>query len=288
MNFKAARRLIGLGLLSLTALPLRAHACQTPVTDVQVGVLAAWLSDLPEIPRNVAFVWWAGSGHNGAVPTEPVRVAVDSASQPIMGRVLKGIGSKTGKFIAKPDEPLSPRFEIQSGGHQFTTGDYLDEAAPAVPQVTAGRVHYDDNDGGGCESVSSCAGLTSLIVTLAEPAKDDRAPRAAVAYAIYLEKSADAARTTPTPFALVSEMGAVNDPSLVVTLDASWADSDAFVSVAAIDWAANESPRTEPQQVNSSGSGCALRLPRSHRSTFAIALAMVTGLAWVRRRTRRR
>jgi hypothetical protein len=77
-------------------------------------------------------------------------------------------------------------------------------------------------------------------------------------------------------------------PQVYAWLSNDWADSDAYVSVSALDWAANESPRTEPAQINSSGIGCAFRLPRRHRSTMAISLATLTALAWWRRATRRR
>lgn len=277
----AVVRLIGLGALGVTALTQSAHACEPPLTDLLDGVLAAIRRDLQPIPRNAAFVW-SRSDTNGVAPTEPVAVAVDSTSQAIMARVLKAIKNRPGVFIAKPDEPLPPNFQIQSGGDSLTTGDYLDEVPPDTPSVTESIVRYEDR------RASSCFGLTSLGVTLAEPAKDDHAPAGRVAYAVYLEKSADAARTTPTPFAVVSESYTINATTLVVTLDASWADSDAFVSVSAIDWAANESPRTEPRQANSSGSGCAVSLPCKRRPTVAIALAMLTGLALARRTKRRR
>jgi hypothetical protein len=282
-------RLIGAGALGVTALTLRAHACSVPENNLGVGVLAPWQRDLPPIPRNVAFVA-AGAEPSGALPTMPVAVAVDAMGQPIMGRAVKGIKNRPGAFVAKLDEPLAPNFQIQSGGSQWITGDYLDEVPPEMPRITASEVHHYDEDQGGCGSgaVSSCDGMTNLNVTLAGPAKDDRAPVGGVTYAIYLEKSADAARTTPAPFALVSESGTISATTLFLSLDASWADSDAFVSVSAVDWAANESPRSEPYPANSNGSGCTVSLPRRHRPTVAVTFAMLAALAWGRRIGRRR
>jgi hypothetical protein len=281
-------RLIGAGAVIVAALTVRAHACSTPVTNLAIGVIDGWQQhDLPPIPRNAAFVW-SRDDRSGTTPTEPVRVAVDSTSQPVKGRVLWAIGNRPGTFIAKPDEPMPAHFMIQSGGIQSTTGDYLDETPPVAPRIMDSSVEHDDSGEGCAGGASSCAGLTSLIVTLAERVKDDHVPAGRLAYFIYLEKSADAARTTHTPFAIVSELGAVNMATLVLTLDPSWADSDAFVSVSAIDWAANESPRTEPHQANASGIGCAVSLPRQHRPKLATGLAMLTGLAWARRWRRRR
>ncbi|HMJ55839.1 MAG TPA: hypothetical protein VK540_27395 [Polyangiaceae bacterium] len=168
----------------------------------------------------------------------------------------------------------------------MTTGDYLDEAPPAAPQIVDSIVRPDDGGEGCGGGAIICEGMTNLGVTLAAPAQDDHAPAGRVAYLVYLERSADAARTTRTPFALVRERG-INATTLYVPLDESWVDSDAFVSVSAIDWAGNESPRTEPHPAHSNGVGCAVSLPGKHRPRVAIGLAMLTGLAWIRRWNRR-
>jgi hypothetical protein len=184
---------------------------------------------------------------------------------------------------------MPAHFVILSGVTQLTTGDYLDEAPPAAPQIVDSVVVRPGDGGEGCGGgLSDCEGFTNLGVTLAAPAQDDHAPAGRVAYLVYLERSADAARTTRTPFALVHESGNINATTLFVPLDESWVDSDAFVSVSAIDWAGNESPRTEPRPANSGGIGCAVSLPGKHRPKVAIGLAMLTGLAWIRRWKRRR
>jgi hypothetical protein len=258
-------RLIGAGALGVTALTLRARACSLVFSELGPGVVAGFgPRDLPAIPRNAAFVW-SRTDADAAIPAQPVVVALDPTSQPIMGRVLIAVGNKPRTFVAKPDEPLPPHFLIQSGGDESRTGDYVDERPPETPNVINSVVRYDDGEEGCGTSVSSCGDLTSLEVTLAAPANDDHVPVRRVPYLIYLEKTAEAARTTRTPFALVSELPTVNGTTLNVWLDRSWADSDAFVTVSAIDWAANESPRTEPLQANSGGGGCTLSLRHQHR-----------------------
>jgi hypothetical protein len=62
-------------------------------------------------------------------------------------------------------------------------------------------------------------------------------------------------------------------------LDPSWVDSDAFIAVSAIDFAGNESPRSEPYQVNARASGCAIEMHRRRPPAFAAALAILGGWA---------
>jgi hypothetical protein len=289
MRVPAVLRIVAMVAASLTALALRAHACQFPVTDIFEGVIDGWQqSGLPPIPRNAAFVWSHGDG-SGAMPTGPVEVAVDATtSHPIMGHVVKAIGNRPGTFVAKPDEPMPAHLVILSGGAQSAIGDYLDEAPPDTPQIIESSVRHDDGGEGCAGGASSCAGFTNLGVTLSAPAKDDHTPAERIAYLVYLERSAETTRTTRTPFALVSAAGTINQATLFVSLDPSWADSDAFVSVSAIDWAGNESPRTEPYQANSSGIGCAVSLSRRYRPRFSIIFATLTALACLRKWKRRR
>jgi len=291
IKLAAVLRLIGVTTVAVTALTVSAHACSIIATDVPNGVIDAWRQqNLPLVPRNAAFVWSSSDG-NKAMPKEPVMVAFDSTYlDPVKGRVFMAIANRPGVFIAKLDEPMAPHLTIRSAGTDLTTDDYLDEAPPSTPQIVAGSVNHVESDEGcsGTTDSAACEGLTGLGVTLGAHATDDHMPPRRVAYLVYLERSAEAARTTRTPFALASLLETTNGPTLALPVGSSWVDSDAFVSVSAIDWAGNESPRSEPYQVNANGSGCAVRGSRRHRPTIAFTFAILTGLACVRRWKRRR
>ena len=71
--------------------------------------------------------------------------------------------------------------------------------------------------------------------------------------------------------------------SQFISLDHDWADADAFISVSAFDIAGNESPRSEPYQVNAAASGCAVSLHHRRSSVSVTALLALAGLAWARR-----
>ena len=71
-------------------------------------------------------------------------------------------------------------------------------------------------------------------------------------YAVYLEKSADEARTATTPFALISGLPPSDPVDLLTYVANSWIDSNAYIAVSAMDFAGNESPRSAPFLVNGS------------------------------------
>jgi hypothetical protein len=102
-------------------------------------------------------------------------------------------------------------------------------------------------------------------------------------YFVYLEKTAEEARTASTAFVLLA-----GPHALSTFVDASWTDSDAFITVSAIDFAGNESPRSEPYQVNARASGCAIEMHRRRPPAVAAMLAIFSVLAWLRRQNGRR
>ena len=242
------------------------------------------------MPRNAAILWYGVDP-----PSDSFVIAVDSVTQaPITGRIVRRIAQRATSlddpsagsiFIAKPDELLPASRDIAVGdGHRnssYKIGDYVDQTPPARPVVTGGGIeHYDPSSGCGT-AVSSCGESTVLRFAIAEPVRDDQAPAAFIAYAVYLERSVDEALASPTPLVLLA-----GPDFLSMHLDHAWIDSDAFISVSAIDFAGNESPRSEPYQVNASGIGCAVGLHRRRPLVSTTALLVLAGLAWVRRRRR--
>jgi hypothetical protein len=194
-------------------------------------------------------------------------------------------------FIAKPIEllPLNGAFTISNGTTTttFTVGDYVDDAPPETPRITGGAVkHYELS---GCEKEDSCGSgpWTYLEFAIAEHPKDDHTAAERVTYAVYLERSA---RAATMPFQLLRRPLLLSDGSLSqnISLDNDWADADAFISVSAFDIAGNESPRSEPHQVNAAASGCAISWHRRRSWVSVTALLALAGLAWVRRGARDR
>jgi hypothetical protein len=226
----------------------------------------------------------------GADPGAAVVLATDAVThEPVTGHLVRRIATASGYFpkaaglyIAKPDELLAPnRMLIGIGNARmggYTTGDHVDEHPPAAPVLTSGAITHHDGDTA-CTS-DSCGEYDYLNFSLAPSIKDDHTPTEILTYAVYLERSAEQARTASTAFALLTGHTGT-------FVDASWIDSDAFIAVSAIDSAGNESPRSEPLRVSGSG-GCAIQTHRHHRPVVGIALFAFGILAWVRRRTRRR
>jgi hypothetical protein len=277
--------------------PRRANACVQPYyVRTGGGVVSSWwnleLGPFPLIPRNAAFLWTSLAGEQP--PTGAFPVAVDTADQsPIMARVVRAVSKPStdrdpmpGIFIAKMDQLLSPSQGItplvdtpEPYRYTHTTGAYVDEEAPATPNLLNGRV----------KSYESCSqnNQTTVVFTIAERVTDDHTPPELLTYAIYVEKSAEAARHATQPFALL--IGALN---LHVDLESSWMDSTAYIAVSAIDMAGNESVRSEPLLVNGNERGCACAIPKRHGHQApgpgAAMLPALAMLAWVRRRARRR
>jgi len=295
----SAVTLLVAGALAMTLLPRHGYACST-VPDRYGGLLGALreVQSAPPVPRNAAFLWSAPI--NAPLPADPVMVAYDvEAHAPILARVERRIAKMTFAtpkpstlYIAKTAEPLPSHLTLALGtasGLKVTTGDYIDDQPPSAPRVVSGALTHSDGGSTAC-SQSSCGDSDSLDLSIVGPSSDDHAAAELVTYAVYLEKSADEARTTATPFVLLQ---APPSPSaggygLHVSVDASWTDSDAYIAVSALDLAGNESARSEPFQVNASGVGCAVQTRRRHPPFVSMTLAATAVLAWARRRTRRR
>jgi hypothetical protein len=220
----------------------------------------------------------------------------------IMGHVVRRIVQRTpysepaptSMFIAKSDEllPLNGEITISDGGATtgFTVGDYVDDAPPETPRIAGGSIEHLDGASGCDKEDDGCGNgpSTYLQFAIAEHAKDDHTAVQRVSYAVYLERSAGEARAATMPFLLLHSPVVFGDGPLsqIISLSHDWADADAFISVSALDMAGNESPRTEPYQVNAAESGCAVSLHRRRSSVSVIALLALAGLAWARRGAR--
>jgi hypothetical protein len=285
---KIATALLACAALALTFLPRHGYACSFVESRALAGhVLGASWRELPPVPRNAAYLW---SLPEGADPAAALVLATDAATHdPVMGHVVRRIATGSGYFpksaglyIAKPDELLAPhRMFIGFGNRSvpaYTTADYVDEQPPAAPVLTSGAITHHDGETA-CSS-DSCGEYDYLNFSIATSVQDDHKPTEMVTYAVYLERSAEQARTASTAFALLTGHTGT-------FVDAAWVDSDAFIAVSAIDFAGNESPRSEPLQVSGSG-GCAIQTRRHHRPVVGITLIALAILAWVRRRTGRR
>ena len=287
------------GVLTLTLLARHGYACGPVQNQVMTaGTLAGFRAVTQTVPRNVAFLWAGQEG--AAVPVDPVGVGIDSVERTaIRARVGRRITKQSvfttqlsALFIAKADEPLAPGlsfFAPIGESRSYTTGDYIDDQPSAAPGIVSGEIqHYDGPSG--CSEADSCTGpSTTLIITFDAPPMDDHTPSELLTYAIYLEKSADEARTAPTPFGLFARPLLTDGNHMLITsIEPSWLDSDAFVTLSVLDLAGNESARSEPWQVGREGSGCAIKTRSRHRPVVASTLALLAVLGWARRRTRRR
>ena len=232
-----------------------------------------------ELPQNVAFLlegpaveeigapFLEGEDEDGT----PVSLQVEQlAGEYPMGR------SRRGQLYVLT-EPVPPG-TTASG---MVIGDYMDDQAPTAPQTLSGSIEFNED---GC-GTSSCGEYTELRVAI-EPASDDHAPPLALVYAVYLATSKAKAATAPVPEILleVSEFG---DPSLWTLLDDKWSDSEAWLSISALDAAGNESPRTEPIRVNSESGGCTLGT-RRRGGGFQLAAFVLAACAAVMRRVAKR
>ena len=256
-------------------------------------IIGARGQDYPPVPRNAAFLWTSLSGE--APPSDAFAVATDATSQaPIMGRVVRpiynasetSVGALSPTFIVKTDELLQPGRSVSPIGKAlpvYTTGDYVDEAPPKVPEIVDALIQHQ-------AAFATCPATTELGVTLAGPVTDDHTPSGLLAYAIYLEKTPAEAASAKTAFALIGQMPSPANPEQLRAFVAdAWKDAPAFVAISAIDFAGNESQRSNVFEISGRGGadgGCACQMQQRRDATIAIVLPMLMMAAWARRQTR--
>jgi hypothetical protein len=271
------------GVLCLTALPRTALACKWLDRSLQAGGILAADRDhaLPPIPRNAAFFSHSLRGEE----PETFVIAVDTGDQTLItGRAVRRIQrgpEGVTSFVVKTDALLAPHRMLANPDRTRTyiTADYVDNQPPTAPTVTGGALVWR-------AAFATCPATVSLEFTIAEPATDDYAPAETLAYAVYLATSAEAAATASTPYVLLA------GPSALPFIMGSWSEDDsAYITVSAMDFAGNESPRSAPvlvhQGTNTTACACAIPMHRGNGTTAAAGLALLAMLATVRRRARR-
>lgn len=221
---------------------------------------------LPTVPRNVAFL----GVQEARVDDEPV--ALVALEQPF-ARTL-------GPFQA-PADLLPAGGQVTAGNTTALVGDFEDIHAPSVPGVTTGTLDVADEGGGcGCVAQSSC-GNSALVRMSLPAATDDHTPSDNILYAIYVATSPGEARGMEQPTELVF----LKDGELQTFVDFRLSEVDVFVSVAAIDFAANHSERSEPMRIHRGDGGCAItHAGRSHVMSWILSALAVF---WIGRRGRR-
>lgn len=258
----------------------RAVACDFPPPEVAPGVVAHGF-ELPALPRNVAFLW-----HDRAeqLPAEGVTVG-EKGSGRIVAHPLRDGPSHFGTYLVRPNEPLDPdvKFSVYRYGalaNPHRTGDYLDEAPPERPVIRRAELSFHDGTQG-C-ATDSCGDLTWLSLELEDAVSDDHTRSEDIVYVLYLGGSAAEVRNATRPFAYLEQFS--------VNVEESWLDRNAFIAVAALDHAGNESERSEPFRVERSSSseseGCAIG-PRRSRTLVASTYLLVVACALLRRLSRR-
>jgi hypothetical protein len=255
--------------------PERAGACEfSPMPNLTSGVLGfengtPMLGPAVTLPRNVAFAFWQSHG----VPelrdgTDPVE--------------LLPLGPEPGpghSGLVAPAEPLEPgRTYTFDGDAAFSVGDFIDDQAPSPPVIESADMAVEEDPACG---TSSC-GTFALVSVALQRGDDDRTPREHLTYALYLGSSEGRARSAQRPerFGLMVQQADVS-----FFADDGWIEDDVWLSVASVDFAGNESERTEPIQIHAGSSACRAG-GRARLASFGWVLAVLAGLALRARRRR--
>lgn len=247
--------------------------------------------EYPPLPRNAVFLW--SPAHGEDAPSGAFVIANDVAHQrPIMGRLTRLVHpsstiANTGHratFVAKPDELLASGDVVSMHPDSevvYPVGEYVDEQPPHAPVVhmawSSSRPPY-----------ASCDVISSMSFAFTLPGSDDHTPSNLMAYALYWGKSeTDVARATH-PIAIVASTDTADSSILGIFMGHSREDLSGYAALSAIDFAGNESPRSEIVRIDEpsdGGVGCNMRRPGG-RSWAAFTLPALALLAWRRRRTR--
>lgn len=149
-----------------------------------------------------------------------------------------------------PSEPLQggASYEL-NGSTTFTVADFIDTEPPAAP-VLMGQSASVSEGSEGCAQ-DSCGTMVTVTARIA-PGSDDRTPPERLTYALYLGASAQKARQSELP----ARLGLLEAGETWFFADDVWAERDMYLSVAALDFAGNQSTRTEPVLLRRGPSGC--------------------------------
>jgi hypothetical protein len=254
--------------------PKRAGACEfAPMPNLTTGVLgfedgAPVLGPAVTLPRNVAFAFWQSHGVPELLEgSEPVEL-VPLGPEPTPGH----------SGLVTPSDPLVPGRTYTFGTDTpFAVGDFIDDQAPSPPVIHGADMAVEEDPACGA---SSCGTFAVVSVAL-QRGDDDRTPPEHLTYALYLGSSEGRARSAQRPerFGLM-----VQEADVSFFADDRWIENDVWLSVASVDFAGNESERTEPVQIHAGSSGCHAG-GRARLASFGWVLAALAGIAL---RTRRR
>ncbi len=271
---------LALGLCAFLFSP-NTEACSFAPSHAGPGVISKRTYDLPPLPRNVAFLWQQGYE---PAPPEGVTVAESADGQAIVAHTTLDVPTQNGAYLVRLSEPLPPNsafsvFRYGSLAEQYRTGDYLDETPPEQPSIASGTLSFHDGTPG-CGAQDSCGDYTFLSFDLERLVSDDHALAEDMVYALYFGESEGDVRNATTPYAYLMDFR--------LNVDDAWMDKDAFIAVAALDHAGNESARSEPYRVNagSDGEGCSVER-RSTRKVSGTLFLLAFGFALLRRVRRR-
>lgn len=218
------------------------------------------------VPRNVAFL-----------VTEQVIIDGDTFVNTVA--LDLPFSPKTGPFLGV-DGLLPAGSLLQADGPEVEVGDFIDEQTPDVPVITGGDLEVHNGDQG-CAS-DSCGDFANLRITL-DPSRDDHTPEAHVVYALFVGVAPNQVRDMLEPTELVM----LDNGELQSFVDFRFSETDVFVSVAAIDFAANHSERSEPIRVHRGDRGCAVaQAGRAHLTTGLLAILALWVIARPGRRRR--
>jgi uncharacterized protein (TIGR03382 family) len=255
--------------------PPRARACDVPSPPSVTSGILGFDGGNPELapdaplPRNLALVYWSSRG----VP----RLTLDGAPVALEPLGPSAEAGTTGMMA--PSEPLrsGARYELD-GSTAFTVADFIDTEPPSAPVLADQSVSVSDGREG-C-AYDSCGPMVTVTARIA-PGSDDRTPPERLTYALYLGASAQKARQSEVP----ARLGLLENGETWFFADDAWAERDMYLSVAALDFAGNQSTRTEPVLLRRGPSGCSAS-GSSAFGTLGWALLLLAVEAF-RRRTKR-
>jgi hypothetical protein len=282
------------GVLALTTLPRPASACKPVITFSAGGGFLGGGAGMPPLPRNAAFIHPV---YEEDVPRDAIAFADDTThGRVITGRLTKWIygdspASVSGfprTFLIQADELLAPGATVVPRGQQDppiqTVGEYVDEQPPTAPVIGNAQLHVETAD-------NMCDIRASLAFDVTGAPTDDHAPSHQLAYAVYLGKSAIEASTAPRAFVVGRPEPPETRISILSFTKEPWKDRPTYVAVSAMDFAGNESARSNAIAIDGDDAGpssCAIRRAGARASGAAIYALALALLAQMRRRKRNR
>jgi len=252
-----------------------AAACDPPSPPSITGGLLGFGDLMPmtpisaELPRNVAFAFWPGHGEPQLMQDQSEVELEPLGPEPSPGHA----------GLATARTPLEPGRAYRYEGVAFTVQDFLDEEAPARPTLSGADLAVAEHESG-CLGGSSCGDRTVVVRARPLAGPDNHTPTERLTYALYLGSTPEAAREAMEP----ARFGVLESGETWFFAADAWADRDVFISIATLDFAGNESERTDPIRIHSAPDGChATGSPRLGSLAWIITALLVCSLRGRRR-----